>query len=370
MLNAKNNQENRDSRGDSASRIVKLGLDVHLGFIMVAVQIEGSIPKRGRKMSAADLLKFVEELVAQGDEVYSVYEACSIGFDLHRNLKERGVVSLVIAPIKLNEKSAKRKNDKLDAHALCLHLDRYVSGNTEALPVIREPSVEEQRFRAMCRQRDGLLEQRKMFANRGRSLVLYHFAMKLPSGWWGPRKWKQVSEYCDEWTRSMLEPLREIILKLQKEIDALTELLQDSAPSRDKLPRGLGGLSWSQISAEVCDWNRFNNRRQVGSYTGCCPGEHSTGGKQRMGSIDRHGNPRLRKHLVEAVWRLIQWNPGYWAIQKFRDVLLNKQQHKGAKKKAVIAVARLLAVDLWRIATERCSLSDLGLQPAQPTPAA
>jgi len=37
-------------------------------------------------------------------------------------------------------------------------------------------------------------------------------------------------------------------------------------------PKGLGGLTLVTLDGEVCDWQRFNNRKQVGSYTGCCPG--------------------------------------------------------------------------------------------------
>ena len=65
------------------------------------------------------------------------------------------------------------------------------------------------------------------------------------------------------------------------------------------------------LDGEVCDWGRFNNRKQIGSYTGCCPGEHSSGGKQRRGGIDRMGNGRVRCLLVEAVWRFLLWQPGW-----------------------------------------------------------
>ena len=66
------------------------------------------------------------------------------------------------------------------------------------------------------------------------------------------------------------------------------------AGSARKNPGGLGALTISLIEGAVCDWRRFSHRKAVGSYTGCCPSEHSSGGVQRFGAIDRHGNKHLR----------------------------------------------------------------------------
>jgi transposase len=107
----------------------------------------------------------------------------------------------------------------------------------------------------------------------------------------------------------------------------------------------------------VCDWARFSNRKQIGSYTGCCPGEHSTGGKQRLGSIDRMGNGALRVMLVEAVWRFLRWQPNWVAALRLKARLT---AGAAMRKKTVVALARLLAIDLWRWRTGRATLADLG----------
>jgi transposase len=115
------------------------------------------------------------------------------------------------------------------------------------------------------------------------------------------------------------------------------------------------------VDSEICDWARFHNRKQIGSYTGCCPGEHSSGGKRRVGSIDRMGNGRIRALLVEAVWRFLKWQPNWKAAQRMKVKLADGP---AMRKKTVIALARLLAIDLWRWRTGRCTLADLGLVPA------
>ena len=106
------------------------------------------------------------------------------------------------------------------------------------------------------------------------------------------------------------------------------------------------------LDGEVCDWHRFSNRKQIGSYTGCCPGEHSSGNKRRVGGIDRMGNGRVRALLVEAVWRFLQWQPNWKAAVKMKTKL---GAGTAMKKKTVIALARQLAIDLWRWRTGRCT---------------
>jgi transposase len=119
----------------------------------------------------------------------------------------------------------------------------------------------------------------------------------------------------------------------------------------------LGEISLATLDAEVCDWGRFHNRKQIGSYTGCCPGEHSSGGERRQGSIDRMGNGRGRALLVEAVWRFLLWQP-HWKAARRRKVKLISGP--ALKKKTVVALARQLAIDLWRWRTGRATLADLG----------
>ena len=138
---------------------------------------------------------------------------------------------------------------------------------------------------------------------------------------------------------------------------AYVSIAQPWRISRTKftIPTGRGALTLSLIDGEVCQWERFAHPKAVASYTGCCPSEHSSGPIQRFGAIDRHGNKHLRVLLVEAVWRLLKWQPGWHARQKY----LLKLRH-GAKKKIAMALARQLAIDLWRWRTGRANTQELG----------
>ena len=69
------------------------------------------------------------------------------------------------------------------------------------------------------------------------------------------------------------------------------------------------------------------------------------------------GNGQVRRLLVEAVWRLLRWQPNWVAAQRMKGKLAGG----GAlKKKTVVALARLLAIDLWRWRTGRATMQELG----------
>ena len=95
----------------------------------------------------------------------------------------------------------------------------------------------------------------------------------------------------------VLAKLRELITGLEAQMTELEAELRARVQDQVK-PKGLGDLTLVTLEGEVCDWQRFSNRKQVGSYTGCCPGEHSSGNKRRVGGIDRMGNGRVRALLI------------------------------------------------------------------------
>jgi transposase len=158
----------------------------------------------------------------------------------------------------------------------------------------------------------------------------------------------------------LLAPLRRLILDIDEELQKRTQAIAQAAPSN--LPVGLGQLTYETIEREVCDWDRFGNRRQVGSYTGMCPSEDSSDDRRFQGSINKHGNRRLRSVLLEASWRLIQFQPNYKPVAKWMPVLVHPKTTKSKRKQIAIAIGRQFAVDWWRVRTQRCPAQDLGLR--------
>ena len=159
-------------------------------------------------------------------------------------------------------------------------------------------------------------EKLRRLENHGRALRVEHEHESLSAGWAGPRKWKQIALQCSEFVRAQLQPLVAQIRATKAQLDRLTREIE-ALVKEEKIPLGLGALTVSLLDGEVCNWTRFVHRKAVGSYTGCCPSEYSSGGIQRFGAIDRHGNKHVRVLLVEAVWRLLRWQPHWHARQKY-----------------------------------------------------
>lgn len=337
---------------DPAKPTLKLGLDVHLESIMAVVQKDHGNPQAPRKFTRLQLVAQVKQWVAEGVQVFCVEESCGFGFVLHRELVAAGAQSFLITPIALN---GQRKTDKLDARALCLRLSRWLDGNRDELAPIRIPSEAEQRLREGTRRRKFLAGAIRSLANRGHSQVAEYCHAQLPHRWWGPRNWQKLAA-LDPWVLGVLVQLRELIVAMEAQLQTLEAELVARVQAQVK-PKGLGDLTLVTLESEVCDWGRFSNRKQVGSYTGCCPGEHSSGNTRRVGGIDRLGNGRVRALLVEAVWRFLIWQPNWQAAAKMKTKL---GAGTAMKKKTVIALARQLAIDLWRWRTGRCTLAELG----------
>lgn len=335
--------------------VFTLGLDVDLRFVVTAIQCDQGVIAPARKYTRAQLVAWVKAKVTAGHAVRTVYECCGFGYTLHEELTAAGAHSLLTTPMRLSLER-RRKNDRLDARELCVRLSRYHAGQRHELRPIRLPRRAEVQRRELGRQREFWKREVRRLENHGRALRIEHEHETLPGGWAGPRKWKQLSAQCSAFVRQQLAPVAQQIRNCKAELDRLTQELE-ALVAAEKIPHGLGALTVALLDGEVCDWQRFKHRKAVGSYTGCCPSEHSSGGVQRFGGIDRHGNARVRVLLVEAVWRLLKWQPGWHARQKW----LAKLQHGASlKKKSAVALARQLAIDLWRWRTGRATAAELG----------
>src|SRR6266536_1306326 len=336
---------------------IKLGIDVHQDYYVVVKQEGGTNPKPAQRFGKEAFFLWTARLRGQGVEVYAVYEACGFGFGLQRALSALGIHCYVVCPQKLDERNKRVKTDGLDAKALCLKLDRFVQGNREALALIRVPSEQEEQKRAIHRKREQLVKARKVLEAQGRSLMVNHGSEPLKN-WWKRRNFAALP--VPAWMKELLKNSQPILCALQQKIAALTTQLQTAAAPNQ--PRGLGAMSSVIIDREIGDWIRFSNRRQIASYTGLCPGEYSSGNTRLQRCVTKHGNPRLRAALVELAWRLVRFQPNYKPILKWRATLGKGALATGAaRKKAIVAVARQLAIDLWRIRTGRLSAETLGL---------
>jgi transposase len=340
------------------AKSIKLGIDAHADSYRVVRQVDHATPQPAQKFSPEAFMLWAKKQVALAEEVHSCYEAGPFGYGLHRQLQALGIHNRVIRPQDWDELHKGVKTDKTDALAMVQRLSRYVDGNKKELAVIQVPTPAQELARSQSRQREQLLSHRLRFEAQGRSLLLFN-GIRTKGRWWQKAQWVKVQTQVSLPVQELLTVIRDLLLVVQTQLNTATVRLEKAATAQ---PCGVGALTSQVLEREILDWRRFKNRRQVASLTGMCPGVRSSGNKTRSGPITKHGNRRLRTALIELAWRWVRFQPDYPPLKKWKLVLINPKATGAAKKKAIVAVGRRLAVDLWRLNTGRSTLAKLGLK--------
>jgi transposase len=340
------------------AKSIKLGIDVHADSYRVVRQLDHATPQPAQKFTPQEFLIWAKKQCAQAEAVYSCYEAGPFGYGLHRELEALGIHNVVVRPQNWDDLHKGVKTDKTDALALALRLSRYVEGNLKELAIVRVPTPGQELARSQSRQREQLLEHRLRMEAQGRSLLLFN-GIRFRGRWWEETPWDKLKNILRAELVELLTVIRDLLLVVQKQLEAATTRLQSAASPQ---PCGVGALTSQVLEREILDWHRFQNRRQVASLTGMCPGVRSSGLKTYSGAITRHGNRRIRTALIELAWRCTRFQPEYPPLKKRRAVLLSGKATSAAKRKAIVAVGRHLAIDLWRIHTGKSTAEKLGLK--------
>jgi transposase len=276
-------------------------------------------------------------------------------------MQAMGVEVYVIAPQSWDEQGKRQVNDKWDAAVMCRRLSEYLDDHRKALSIVHIPSPKEEEERAAGRFREQLCKELRRIGAMGRSLLLQR-EMAVRGRWWRGQSWQRITQAMPVWVVRQLEVWKELIEKLEKRIGQAERQLRCSAAG-ERVLFSEGELTHVLLKRELLNMERFKNTRQVGNYFGLCPSESSSGERRRLGPITKHGNPRLRRLMVEMAWRIVRWQPRYVALQRWEPVLRGDKNSSAApRKKAIVAVARRLAIDLWRIAIGRKQAQELGLR--------
>jgi transposase len=351
--------------------LIKLAADVHKRQYKICRQIGDQNIQPAQSFEPQEALAWALKQCELAERVVFCYEAGPFGYELARKLEAGGVEPIVMCPQNLDERCRRVATDKRDARLIASRLDRYLCGNQEALAAVRVPTVAQEDQRAQSRLREQMRQARHRFESQGRSYLLYK-GLSCPEGWWrgSEASWQRLVQQ-QGWSAIIAEPLavyRRMALAAEAEVERLTQALEQAAQSHlpkgmTALPAGFGELSMEVIRREVCDWARFSNRRAVGSFMGLCAGESSSGETRQQGSITKAGNALCRYYLVQLAWRAAAFQPDYWVVRKLKERLAASKPRSVARKKIIVAMARLIAVDLWRLYTAQTTMEKLGLKP-------
>jgi len=343
------------------AKLIKLGIDAHADHYRVVRQIDHGPLQPPQSFKPEKFWAWAEKQKTLADRVVACYEAGTFGFHPARQLEPRGVECLVMVPIQLDEGHTRVRNDRLDARRIAVRLDRFLSGNRDALNLVRIPTPAEEEQRDLGRQRQTLVKDLKRWADRGRA-YLRKYGYRVKGRWWEGRRWAELQPRLSAGQREYLQRWVDILECLERTLVAVHAALIAQAEAHLQgrvLPLGMGLLSYELLRLEVGDWHRFQNRRQVGSLTGLCASESSSGPRRQQGAVTKHGNPRMRWALVEMAWRMVHYQFQCHAVGRWRSALAAGRRTSAQRKKIIVAIARQLAVDLWRVATGQTSFEKL-----------
>lgn len=300
-----------------------------------------------------------------GDDamVVSCFEAGRDGFWLHRLLLTHGVINYVVEPtsILVTRGARRAKTDRLDAQGLLRVLAAIFTGDHDACRVVNVPSVAEEDAKRPNREREHLVQERVRIENRIAALLATQGISKRPSlrSWEADLNAIQTGDgrSIPPFLKAELNRLRRrlvITLDMIREVEAERQQAieaQDDAASRTigalcKL-RGIGENFAAILTREVF-YRSFENRRQIASYLGLAPTPFQSGGMDRDRRINRAGNSRARKTLIQLAWLWLRYQPESSVAQWFRQRVGALQGR--TRRIAIVAMARKLLIAIWRFA--------------------
>jgi transposase len=267
-----------------------------------------------------------------------------------RVLEECGHEVLVANPRKLRLIYAnKRKTDEIDAE----NLARLARVDPRLLYPLKHRGEDSQAHLAIIRSRQALVDCRTQLVNHVRGAVK-SFGARLPKC--SARSFhKRASEHIPEALRPALGPILEVIASLTERIRdyerELETISKEHYPETELLRQveGVGTLTALTFVLTVEDPYRFERSRSVGAYLGLVPASDRSGDRDPQKRISKEGDQMLRKLLVGSAHYIL--GPfGHDSDLKRHGQKIASRGGKNAKKRAVVAVARKLAVllhSLW-----------------------
>lgn len=295
--------------------------------------------------------------VADDARVVVGYEAGHEGFWLVRALRERGVEAEVIDPVSLqvDRRSKRAKTDRLDAEALTMALWRYVDGDKRALRMVRVPSEEAEDAREWQRERDRLMRERRACSDRIAKKLRTHGIWDLPKLWRSELREGRLQSFAGKPLGRTLQHALVVELArlelVESELKTLAvkarELDPASAKRIERLQslRGIGSTGARALSLMLF-WREFNNRREVGACVGMVGTPYDSGTMRQDQGISKAGDPTLRALLVELSWLWLRLQPDSAITEWFHA--RTQGAGKRGRRIMIVAVARKLAIALWR----------------------
>ena len=286
-----------------------VGMDAHARAIQVSVlKPDGSGAEEWEIANERRAVRRLAQRLRRHAEgvVVACYEAGPTGFALQRQLEEEGIECQVIAPALIPRRPGDRvKTDRRDARKLAELL------RADLLTVVHPPTEEQEAVRDLCRAREAAVSDRTRARHRMSKLLLRRGIAYDGRAWTGRhRRWLLTLHFEHPAAQAAFDDLLRALEGVEERLRTLESELDDCAQSADyreavgvlRCFRGVDTVTAMTVLAELGDITRFGSARQLMSYLGLTPSEHSSGGRTQRGRITKTGNAHVRRVLVESAW--------------------------------------------------------------------
>jgi transposase len=239
-------------------------------------------------------------------------------------------------------RAAAVRKQKTDARDAALLLELLCSGR---FPRLWRPSVAERDLRQLLWHRQKLVWMRTAVGNQLHALAMGEGLCRKKQLFTKKGRRELEALNLDPWASRRRQELLQLLDQLDASLQQFNQAVQEQAAQNEAAVRlmthpGVGPVTSLAFVLMIGPVTRFARSKQLVSYLGLNPREHSSGGRQKLGSISKQGNPLLRGLLVEA---------GHTAARLDSELRQDYQRLKLRRGGSVakVAIARKLAVRMY-----------------------
>ena len=333
-------------------KIARIGMDTSKNVFQLHGVNEDEEPVLRRKLRRTQMIMFMSRL---SPTVVGI-EAGGAAHYWARTFAELGHEVRIMAPQFVKPYVKRGKNDAADAEALCEAMNR------PTMRFVPAKTAEQQAALMLVTIRDRLIRTRTQLTNAIRGYAA-EFGLITSQG---VRKVapfvEQVAqdESLPDLARSMFQEMGDELENLESRIRKLNAELfarhrQNEMSQRLAQIPGIGTISATMLALKTPDPRGFRSARHFAAWIGLTPKDHSSGGKNRLGTITKAGDETLRSILVVGATAVIsQMRRGRKRYWPWLERLLERKP----PKLVAIALANKLARIAWKLMT-----SGQGYQP-------
>ena len=324
-------------------RVTTIGLDIAKSVFQVhAVDAAGKVVIR-RQLKRRYVLAFFEKL----PPCLIGIEACASSHHWSRELQALGHSVRLMPPAYVKPYVKRQKNDATDAEAICEAVTRANMRFVETKTADQQSGLVLHRTRHLC------MRQQTSVINAIRA-HLAEFGVVAPVGRNGveellnivtnsnDKRVPEVARVCLVALGAQLRRLKEQVLEFDRMIAAWHRSNKMSI-RLDECP-GVGPVLATALVATVADPKIFRSGRNFSAWIGLVPKQHSSGGKDRLGSISKQGDRYLRSLFVIGALAVIRYAKVHGT--RHRPWLTALLARRPAKV-AAIALANKIARMVW-----------------------